>query len=121
MLVAIDIDGTLTAYPDVFRTMAGVLRQAGHPVVLLTGATDPRCQPGFVHDPPNRLAQVTPLLGGLVLPIVEVHGRDGPENARLKGEYCRDNQVALFVDDDPGFCDFVRHLSPDTCCLRACS
>lgn len=118
MMIAIDIDGTLAAWPGVLAPLSRALVDAGHEVVLLTGHSCP--------DPSKadraallagRLRQVEPFLASF-REIVVCVGCNSGEVANQKGDYCRDQAVHLFIDDSRNYCDSVRKASPSTLVLE---
>lgn len=118
MNVAIDIDGTASAYPVQIAALSAALKSAGHSVVLLTGHS---------HEQPDladrlsllagRRAQVAPW--GLSFDDIFVCvGRNSTEVADLKASYCRSHNVALFIDDSRNYCCAVKRFSPSTLVLE---
>lgn len=118
MNVAIDIDGTLSVWFSVLGPLSKALTVAGHTVVLLTGHSCP--------DPENadrdnllhgRRTQVEPFCASFQEIIVCV-GRNSTEVAQQKAEYCRNQQIDLFIDDSLNYCAGVRQRSPGTLVLH---
>jgi hypothetical protein len=117
MKAAVDIDGTLTAWPGVVGPLTQALAGAGWDVVLLTGHLHP--------DPAaaDRVALMTLRRAQVARfevafrQIVLCVGRDVAEVAALKAAYLRDNGVGLFVDDSPPYAEAARRLSPGTLTL----
>jgi hypothetical protein len=114
---AIDIDGTLMAWPRVLGPLTHALVAAGWDVVLLTGCSC--AEP----DKADRLAmvkwredQVAPA-GAAFREIVVCVGRNSAEVGGLKGAYCRDHGIDLFVDDSADYRKAARRLSPQTLVL----
>lgn len=117
MRAAIDIDGTLAAWPAVLGPLTNAFSAAGWDVVLLTGhsCADPAAADRTALRE-GRLRQVAPFRASFREVVVCV-GRNGSEVAEQKGAYCREQAVSLFVDDSPDYCRAVRRLSPGTLVL----
>jgi hypothetical protein len=118
MNVAIDIDGTCSAYPAAFAALSRALTTAACRVVLLTGHS---CSEPSKADQAALLAsrrrQVEPWGLSFEQIIVRV-GRNSAEVADQKASYCRASQVCLFIDDSPDYCRAVKRLAPSTLVLR---
>jgi len=111
MRVAFDIDGTLTR-AEIRQLLYSLLGEA-NTVYILTGGI------GDKPDYPSRVAQLEQL--GVNRELYDgLHicmGEDLNEVSRKKGEFCRDKQVHLFVDDRIENASSVKSLSPETVIL----
>lgn len=92
MLVASDLDGTIDADPSVFVALFDALHQAGHTIVILTGAPDPVDQTA-VQAKQERLAQ----LGIGQYAQLVVFPRDNISDAKAK--WCKQHGVDLLIDN----------------------
>jgi hypothetical protein len=118
MKAAIDIDGTLAARSGVPGPLTHALSGAGWDVVLLTGHSCPDpAAADRVALAAGRLRQVAPFRAAFREVVIRV-GRSAGEVAEQKAAYCRDNGVALFVDNSPNCCEAVRKASPGTLVLE---
>lgn len=126
MLVAVDIDGTLSAHPYKFACMIAALQTNGDDVVLLTGGIveKPNCDLVFQRAVSERREQVRPFFEShsfKVLDKVTIYpclAKSFAEVVPLKGIYCRDNKVDILFDDSPSYCEAVKKLSPGTLVLK---
>lgn len=111
---AIDVDDTVTRYPAEMKQL--ILSNPNN--VFLTGhnTTTGIRNPEELQE--FRRRQITALIGEFDNRIIIITGPDGPTIARGKGEFCRDAGVQIFIDDNEGFCQFVRNISPTTVVLR---
>jgi hypothetical protein len=110
-----DIDGTLSARPDVFGPLMAALVKDGHDVVVLTGAVGP---PGSI--PGWRLAQLRALGLEAHVHFTECQiacGRTTDEVGQMKGDFCRETGAALMVEDTDAWITSIRARSPETLCL----
>jgi hypothetical protein len=115
MIVAFDVDNTLTKWPTTLVELA--TRLSGVRLILLTGNVgDPADREQANHFREARKQQIRELWPRHLSPP-EIHvciAPPGPGIANLKGEFCRDHKVAILLDDDPNYCKAVRRLSPAT-------
>jgi hypothetical protein len=115
MKIAIDIDGTITRYPELFRDMLNRYPEA----VILTGYAGQdwrgRKQDVLVQQ---RQAQLLPILGVVSHRIVVCTGATVADVAKAKGEFCRDNAITAIIDDSGVYCRAVRAISPTTAVLQ---
>lgn len=115
--VAIDIDGTLAAWPSILGPLSHAMNTAGWDVVLLTGhsCSDPaQADRAGLLDARHRQAE--PFRAGF-RDIVVCVGKNSGEVAEQKAAYCRDNGIDLFIDDSRNYCEAVRRVSPKTLVL----
>lgn len=119
MKIAIDIDGTLTAWPEQFKRLLTVMPDAV--VTFLTGALilveQPATQAQLVA---GRRRQIAPLIGELMgrTEIFVSTGATIAEVAHGKGVFCRAHGVDIFIDDTMEYCEAVWKLSPKTMVLK---
>lgn len=90
MIFAFDVDGTLGAHPVVLGALMRALVAAGHEAVVLTGT-------GTVEGRTRQLADLG--LADAYSRLVVMPGPSAAEVAVQKGEWCRENVVALMVED----------------------
>lgn len=114
LVIAIDIDGTTTRWPEQMKVLAA----SPCAVVFLTGHSNVNpATADLIQLNKGRVAQLQEL-GLFNVPIHVCVGRNSSEVAKQKGEYCRDNNVGLFIDDSLDYCEAVRRISPNTCILH---
>ncbi len=117
MKAAIDIDGTLMAWPQVLGPLSVALDAAGWEVCLLTGAISaPVGQAGLYAMKTAAMEKVRGIVGGWK-DVVVVVGTSNAEVASAKGQYLAANQVDLFIDDDTPAAQVARAVSPKTLTL----
>jgi hypothetical protein len=105
MVIAFDIDDTITRHPEFFSFLSTALLAANHRVVIIT----------FREDPFTAAADL--LRWGVVyselvtssLDECLAHGVD-----EWKAAVCREHGVELFFEDDP---NVLRHVDAQTVCL----
>ena len=118
MNVVIDLDGTITAAPVAFEALMRSLMKSGHSVYVLTGAIDPS-SPGAKTE--MRMEQLAVFGLHKDVHYTEVHvfvDRDVNVISRLKADFCRDNDVSIFIDDSKRYLEAVMIRSPKTLRLR---
>lgn len=92
MIFGIDFDGTFAADPPLFRAFVGLLREAGHRAVIVTGRKDAV----MLSDPGRHWGdELRAVVGGL-LPIVFA-GHEWKKEAAAKAGYA----VDVWIDDHP--------------------
>lgn len=115
MKYAFDLDGTISARPDVFGPMMRALRDGGHYVCVLTSSCGP---PG--NSPDWRLAQLASLG---ILPSVHFDevlialGETPDLVGDKKGLICRSEGIAFMVDDTEAWLQKIKASSPYTLCV----
>ena len=113
--VAVDLDGTISAFPRQFKEIMRALKIAGNKVVILTGADNP-----YNGDKEVRRAQIASL--GIdesdIDELLICRGQDWKEVAEIKGDYCRDNKVDFVFEDSDEFISAIKRKSPSTACVR---
>lgn len=103
MKVGIDIDGTVTAMPDVFRPMCASLIAAHHHVYIVTAAMPDRDHPSR-NTRAGRQAQLAHYgmhLGTHYDAICLAWGDDRREVAQAKAKLCQDLHLDVMCDNDP--------------------
>src|SRR4029077_15824406 len=117
MIYCFDIDGTLSERPMIFATVMEALLKAGHQVYPLTAAMS-----SWGPDiEARRLAQLSKLgfEKGIHFTDVVVCVAGTLESCgNLKGQFCKDMNVSLMVEDTSIYADAIKRLSPATLCLR---
>ena len=119
MRVAIDIDGTISRYPELFRKMTELWVSKGWFVAVLTGAGN------ISHE--ERETQLETY--GMKqhrhyhdLAIADNGHLAGAEYVNMaieyKVDYCRDEFIDLFIDDSPTFCREVATRAPGCMVLK---
>lgn len=111
MKIAVDIDGTITSWPEQFKDMLAKYEDA----VILTGSLDR--QSSMLDLLTQRREQLKPLIGE-VKNIIICIGEDLAQVARLKGTYCKQNNIDILFDNDTNYCLAVRAISPNTLVLK---
>lgn len=104
MDVGVDIDGTITAMPDVFRTLCRSLVARGNRVYIVTAQrTDHDDDPE--HTTPqgrqNQLASMGFKLGVHYDSIVMCPGNSRAAVAKAKKRACEDLHLNVMFDNDP--------------------
>lgn len=121
MVFCFDIDGTISARQEVFREIMRSLRNSGHTVYALTGTVIGFNQTGEEY----RIDQLRShgLEKGVDYDDVVVCVGTSPEVVgEMKGEFCRDKEVALLVEDTDIYIASVnKHTKNKTLCLRMAS
>ena len=117
MRFAFDLDGTISAAPDVWRTIMRSLKAQGHDVFILTGAI--LGTPG--GNPPWRLNQLQTLgvlpedYTQLVIVTVDNHPDFNVVTKQIglkKGEFCIQQDVKFMVEDSPVYLECIAEKSP---------
>ena len=99
MIVSIDFDQTFTADPELFAAFAGLARQRGHTVIMVTGRAD-----RVMHSDPSRhwgdevREAIRRAAAGPHLLDALIFAADRPK--RLAAEQAG-YKVDVWVDDDP--------------------
>jgi hypothetical protein len=109
MVIAFDIDGTITRNPPFFAFLTQALVDAGHRVLIITFRES---RPATEAD----LASWGIVYDQLITSSLDLcmqHGVDG-----WKAAECRKAQVEIFFEDDP---DVLARIDPSTLCLQPTS
>lgn len=113
MKVAVDIDGTITRWPKACLAIMNAFPGAW----ILTGYAGPPLP--YEELQRQRIEQLTPILGEVQQPIHICVASSIRGIAKLKGQFCRDRMIDLFIDDHELYCSEVRRISPRTAVLRS--
>lgn len=106
MVIAFDIDGTITRHPPFFAFLSQALVSAGHEVLIITFRADrERTEADLASWNIAYTRLITSTLESSI-----AHGVDG-----WKAHECRQARVDVFFEDDP---DTLRHIDPATLCLQ---
>lgn len=111
--LAVDIDGTLTAWAEQLLPLMALVVAASGRVTLLTGTLNPEITVAA------RQAQVAALgaeLGTHYQEIRQIYAPDTDQVARGKGDFCREAGVTHLFEDTPKYVAAVRLASPRTAC-----
>ena len=106
MVVAFDIDDTISRHPQFFAFLTQALKAAGHKVLIIT----------FRED---RVATESDLRGWgiawttLITSTLEACLKTGVDE--WKSSECRKAGVDVFFEDDP---NVLKHIDPNTVCLQ---
>src|SRR5262245_56407316 len=107
MIIALDIDDTITQHPPFFALLSSSLMAAGHQVIIIT----------FREDRARAEADLRAWgisYTTLVTASLEQHLEHGVYE--WKAAMCRRHAVDIFFEDNP---DVLRHVAPRTFCLMA--
>lgn len=116
MLVAVDIDGTLSKYPTTLGNLIRSLHNNYHCVILLTGAITDKEE--ITTNPESRCNQVRELIGENNHTIIQCQATTHERVAQMKAGYCRTKEVDMLIDDDPLYCETCKRASPNTLVLK---
>lgn len=97
MLVACDLDGTITAAPEQFGPILRALRTAGCRVVILTGTGDrtPPDQAGW----DTKVAKLAALGCGDCWDHMVLLDGNPAQLAQAKADWCQANEVQVLIDN----------------------
>ena len=101
MLVGIDIDGTVDAYPDEFRALMQAIRSSGNDVVILTGCSKEKVTPEDITAKKEYLAN----LGCAECYDSLVVFAHPPEKEKAK--WIEENDVDILIDNDRKNCQLA--------------
>jgi len=113
-VIAVDIDGTATAAPEVFQVLLKSLMDAGHEVYMLTGALTSDSPGGTIS---SRIEQLITCGLHRGIHFVDVHifiDKDVRIIARMKADFCQRHGAILFIDDSDLYQETVMVHSPNT-------
>jgi hypothetical protein len=109
--IAFDLDETLDFGTAVARLCNMVSPLAQVTVLSARTSTDPT-----VADKLEKLKRLGIATESIHLHVV--HGETNEARAYRKAEYCRDNEIDLFIDNNRVYCDHVKAMSPHTTVLH---
>jgi hypothetical protein len=113
MIVAFDIDGTLTAEPTVLGQLMKELKKGQNKVFILTSS---------VNGSPSHVEKIQQLARLKITPdmyddIHIVHATEPRGQELGKGIFCQQNGVHLLFENEDRYIRKVNCLSPETCCV----
>ena len=106
MVVAFDIDDTITRHPQFFAFLTQALIAAGHRVLIITFRSDRMSTESDLRD--WGIGWTT-----LITSSLEACLETGVDE--WKSSECRKAGVDVFFEDDP---NVLKHIDPNTVCLR---
>lgn len=121
MIFCFDIDGTISAKPDIFKTIMKSLVDAGHIVYPLTGmvATGTIMDAKQFEDFRERQLLMLGLEKGKhYTDLVICVGERIEDCGAIKGKFCKEKGVSFMVEDTQIYHDAIIGASPETLCLR---
>ena len=107
MNFAIDVDGTIDAFPDMFQSLCAALRAAGHDVYVITGIEQDAVTQQDVSDKQSYLTSI----GFTAYDTIWVCPQPHDEH---KAKLIADNDVKALFDNDKDNC---KAASGTTACL----
>jgi hypothetical protein len=119
MFFVFDIDDTITEYPEVLSEVMKSLKQAGHKVFCLTG--NGRGDSDYEVDSAERVNQLKKYgvqKGVDYDSVVACNSDDPKEIAVKKGEWCKQNNVDLVIDDMDAYIKEIKRASPNIVALH---
>jgi predicted glycosyltransferase len=105
MIVAFDIDDTITRHPEFFAFLSNKLKDGGHTVIIIT----------FRENRPTTEALLEKLgvaYDKLVTSSLEAHMEHGVDE--WKAAVCQELKADVFFEDDP---HVVKHVDDSTICM----
>lgn len=101
MRFGVDIDGTITAMPEVFRCLCRNAIRCGDQVFVITAGIAGHGAKDTEVGRQRELAALGMRLGVHYTRIFLAHGADRREVAAAKAELCRNLHVDVMFDNDP--------------------
>ena len=111
MIIAVDIDGTLTRETENLKKLMTALVEAGHRVICLTGSL------GDKPTQEERVKQLSELgleQGENYTEIVRSNGLDPKQVAENKAKFCKKNKIDMVFEDDDMYISMINGESPKT-------
>jgi len=105
MVVALDIDDTITRHPEFFAFLSRRLLDEGHKVVIITFREDRQATRVLLDN-------LGIAFSTLVTSSLEAHLTHGVDE--WKAAVCREHAVDVFFEDDPRV---IRHVAEPTVCM----
>ena len=105
MIVAFDIDDTITRHPDFFAFLSNKLVNSGHTVIIITFREDR-------EETAALLAELGVVYDKLITSSLQAHMEHGVDE--WKAHVCRERKVDLFFEDDPRV---LTHVDDSTICM----
>jgi len=126
MKIAIDIDGVITRIPEFLALTSKALMKEGHHITILTSRTNSK-ESITKSIKEIKDAQVS-FNDYYFLPETNTRSKtEFPSELNWfqqyiwqKAEYCKNNKIDIFFEDDPRTVALVLKYAPDTVCLRVC-
>lgn len=116
MRFAVDIDDTVTKWPEEFKAIMESLKMSGHDVYMLTGGMDPQSANERYRE--NQLKKLG-IERNTHYDDIHICVSDTYNGvAKLKGKFCKENEINVDFDDQYEYQDEIRKLSPKTMCLE---
>jgi len=117
MKIAIDIDGTITALPEMFKKFMNMGKDCDWEVHILTGSTDTE-RPYEEHIKGRwkqlRKYNIFPKDADKLHVAI---GHTVQDVAREKGKYCKLHNIDLVFEDSDLFVTYITSMSPGTKCF----
>lgn len=107
MTFAFDLDGTLTREPRALKPIMIALVAMGHHVVVLTAVE---------HGEGNRQNRLGMLASHQYVEGIHYTQLVCVVTGDDKGHFCAANQVVCMFEDDRGYIEAIRRISPATAC-----
>lgn len=133
MKIAIDIDGTLTAFPELFKLIMVALKTAGHYVCFLTGTLgdvnilishDKEMDTGYLkklckETLDGRIEQLESygVISDMYNELIVACGKTVTDVAELKGAFCKQEKIDVVFEDTKLFTDSIGCVAPETTCF----
>jgi hypothetical protein len=111
--IAVDIDHTITANPEFFKLFIENQLQAGNEIHVLTGRLSSREENAV--NPADRVEQLRRLGITKYTTLVQITRQaQYPDIGIGKGEYCRDHNIDMIMEDDTLYIGEISRISPRT-------
>lgn len=101
-----DIDGTISAAPDVYRMIMRALVDAGHQVHVITGTGDGEATPDKYERRTAQLAEWRLRKGW---EWTHLHIVCRPDCGQKKAVYCAEQGIQMMFEDSPDYADPINH------------
>lgn len=111
--LAVDIDGTLTAWSEQLLPLMALVVEHGGRVTLLTGTLNPQSD---VRDRERQVAKLGARANEHYNQIRQIYAPDTDQVARAKADFCREASVTMVFEDTPKYIAAIRARSPKTAC-----
>ena len=111
MKIAIDIDGVITNNPKFFSNFIRNQTRGGNEIFILTS----RLINDETKTDKNRVLQLSKMQITEYAKLVSiVRDKQYPDCGIGKGEFCRDNDIDLIIEDDKNYLTEIKRISPKT-------
>ena len=119
MTIAFDLDDTITIYPHQCEVIASSLMQAGHKVIIISGAEIPNPTHEQACETRRAKLELAKTKGFTSCNGIEVaFVRNSDEAAQYKAGYCKGEGVDILIDDSLKYCETVKRACPGLLVLR---